>query len=51
MSYPALQAHLDPAGEVLDGPPAFLSWIALIAAVIAAVVDHTGQGSTHVVGM
>ena len=26
MSSPALQAHLDPAGKVLDDPPAFLSW-------------------------
>jgi len=26
MNYPALQAHLDPAGEVLDDPPAFLPW-------------------------
>ena len=24
MSSPALQAHLDPAGKVLDDPPAFL---------------------------
>ena len=26
MSSPALQAHLDPAGKVLDDPPAFLPW-------------------------
>ena len=26
MSSPALQAHLDPAGKVLDDPPAFLLW-------------------------
>jgi len=26
MSSSALQAHLDPAGEVLDDPPAFLPW-------------------------
>jgi len=26
MSSPALQAHLDSAGEVLDDPPAFLPW-------------------------
>jgi len=26
MSSPALQAHLDPAGKVLDDPPAFLAW-------------------------
>ena len=26
MSYPALQAHLDLAGKVLDDPPAFLPW-------------------------
>ena len=26
MSFPALQAHLDPAGKVLDDPPAFLFW-------------------------
>jgi len=26
MSSPALRAHLDPAGKVLDDPPAFLLW-------------------------
>ena len=26
MSSPALQAHLNPAGKVLDDPPAFLPW-------------------------
>jgi len=26
MSSLALQAHLDPAGKVLDDPPAFLPW-------------------------
>jgi len=26
ISSPALQAHLDPAGKVLDDPPAFLPW-------------------------
>jgi len=26
MSSPALQAHLDPAGKVLDDPPALLPW-------------------------
>jgi len=26
MSFTALQAHLDLAGEILDDPPAFLSW-------------------------
>ena len=26
MSSPMLQAHLDPAGKVLDDPPAFLPW-------------------------
>ena len=26
MSSPALKAHLDPAGKVLDDPPAFLLW-------------------------
>ena len=26
MNSPALQAHLDPAGKVLDDPPAFLPW-------------------------
>ena len=26
MSSPALQAHLDPAGKVLDDPPVFLPW-------------------------
>ena len=26
MSAPALQAHLDPARKLLDGPPAFLPW-------------------------
>ena len=26
MSSPALQAHLDTAGKVLDDPPAFLPW-------------------------
>ena len=26
MSSPAQQAHLDPAGKVLDDPPAFLPW-------------------------
>ena len=26
MSSPALQAHLDLAGKVLDDPPAFLPW-------------------------
>ena len=26
MSSPALQAHLDPPGKVLDDPPAFLPW-------------------------
>ena len=26
MSSPALQAHLDPAGKVLDNPPAFFPW-------------------------
>jgi len=26
MSSPALQAHLDPTGKVLDDPPAFLPW-------------------------
>ena len=26
MSSPALEAHLDPAGKVLDDPPAFLPW-------------------------
>ena len=26
MSSPALQAHLDPVGEVLDDRPAFLPW-------------------------
>ena len=26
MSSPALKAHLDPAGKVLDDPPAFLPW-------------------------
>ena len=26
LSSPALQAHLDPAGKVLDDPPAFLPW-------------------------
>jgi len=36
MSSPALQAHLDQAGKVLDDHPACLSLgIALIAAVIA----------------
>ena len=33
MSSPALQAHLDPAGKVLDDPPAFALGIALIAVV------------------
>jgi len=26
MSSPTLQAHLDPAGKILDDPPAFLPW-------------------------
>jgi len=26
MGSPALQAHLDPAGKVIDEPPAFLAW-------------------------
>ena len=26
MSSPALQAHLDPTGKVLDDPPTFLPW-------------------------
>jgi len=36
MSSPALQAHLDPAGKVLDDTPHSSLGIALIAALIAA---------------
>ena len=37
MSSPALQAHLDPAGKVLDDPPHSSLGIALTAAVISAL--------------
>jgi len=38
MSSPALQAHLDPAGKVLDDLRAFLPWVALIAAFRSGIV-------------